>query len=617
MSEEKTPIDGTLPPAPIEQESEYSLVDDVGNQSETSYETDSSDLTPSAAAEHARSAQDETEMSEEDSRITPGQGTKNKREIDSSFEEQDIRRRRRDSSDPFLSNSAPPGSPWPGDELSTNLSFNNLGLPSLGPTPSLGTPIHPHHHPVDPPSPVADLSEYPIVSVCFSSPGETKLFTNPMKVNSLFKSWEYNKFIAPNAFKVVGAGKCCILEMYSCPAVRENILSRHSINLGVIKVNVKKLGNPGENVNVVRMGPIDEELTLEEIYRYIRLDNSSQIDSISWIKNSGYLKIKVIGEAPKRIFLDSISWRADVLPISILRCFQCLEYGHGYLTCEKPARCTNCSEAHPYRTTTQNENGEQIVKNCEADPHCFQCGQSHQPTSNICQKNIYTKNLHKEELLKKTPLAEINKKLRTLRTADWKQREGDNGTRIQEQPQQTTINQSISTSNKFAGLTETSIDSEDYAPIDPAVQSFMNQNFRQNSPFQTSTQQTKDQKQKAKQTTKSVRPNNTNPAWTGQRAEVQLNTKKMTNQKLPPPQPPSPPPTIQQEKPTTSQQQTSPTRNQHRAQQSSTENTEQQPITFLSLIWEALTMYLTGSSFKQILMELLPKIQQYIGNLIK
>ena len=219
--------------------------------------------------------------------------------------------------------------------------------------------------------------------------------------------------------------------------------------------------------------------------------------------------------------------------------------------------------------------------------------------------------------MKKTPLAEINKKLRTLRTADWKQREGDNGTRIQEQPQQTTINQSISTSNKFAGLTETSIDSEDYAPIDPAVQNFMNQNFRQNSPFQTSTQQTKDQKQKAKQTTKSVRPNNTNPAWTGQRAEVQLNTKKMTNQKLPPPQPPSPPPTIQQEKPTTSQQQTSPTRNQHRAQQSSTENTEQQPITFLSLIWEALTMYLTGSSFKQILMELLPKIQQYIGNLIK
>ena len=142
------------------------------------------------------------------------------------------------------------------------------------------------------------------------------------KVNALFKNWEYHKFIVPNAFKVVGGGKCLILDMYATPTVRENILSKHSIKLENNDVYVKRMDTPGENISIVRIGPIDDAVTLEEIYQCIRTDNDTPIDSISWIKPTGYLKIKVRGAAPKRIFLDCISWRAEVLPIKILRCFQ-------------------------------------------------------------------------------------------------------------------------------------------------------------------------------------------------------------------------------------------------------------------------------------------------------
>ena len=216
MSDEITPIDGQMPPAdPVRDENEEvdepqpRIESPIANldASETSLFTDPLGV----GILYQGSGAGDTSI--DDSFPPDGQGgAKSKRRRHNSL----------DANDPFLSNAAIVTSPlWSSEQLS-NLDVNNLGLPSLGPLPSLGTPIHDNiTHPPHQPNSPSSLSQFPIVSICFSS-GENKIFTNPMKVNALFRSWEFSKYIAPNSFKVVAAGKCCIIEMYGCPAVRIN-----------------------------------------------------------------------------------------------------------------------------------------------------------------------------------------------------------------------------------------------------------------------------------------------------------------------------------------------------------------------------------------------------------
>ena len=194
------------------------------------------------------------------------------------------------------------------------------------------------------------------------------------------------------------------------------------------------------------------------------------------------------------------------MPIKILRCFQCLEYGHSYFTCEKPQRCTNCSADHHYETSSQNEEGEKVTKFCEEPPKCFQCNQPHKPTSMSCLKNIHAHNIHKNELLKKTPLGEINKKLRTMKKADWNKRPENSV-----QKSSTATAHPTQTSNMFSALSETSIDSQNYSTADPTIQRYMNQNFQESSYFQT-TNQNNQRKWQPTQAT----------AWTGQKMSEQL-----------------------------------------------------------------------------------------------
>ena len=272
----------------------------------------------------------------------------------------------------------------------------------------------------------AYISTMEEIMVSIQTKNGDKPFCNPVALNKAYNSFMFKNYMI-GTFKIPGNGSSLIFKMKVNDAIKKIIFRKSGFQFGEHLVIGKKLDNLDDNINYVRVGTaFSRNTTMEDIQSDIEIDNNSIIESIEWLPASNehaprYLRIKVIGDAPKsvRILRGQYPCYPHIMPY--LRCNLCLDVGHSRISCKKTlARCYICSEFHSPLCKEDQLIADQNQNSIK--PKCFQCGGGHKPTSPMCQKNKYVFELHRELVKNGKPLREINKILRNLKPGEWKKK---------------------------------------------------------------------------------------------------------------------------------------------------------------------------------------------------
>ena len=99
----------------------------------------------------------------------------------------------------------------------------------------------------------------------------------------------------------------------------------------------------------------------------VKIIHESHEDLVDTIKTE--LGLKFNG---KQTYVESERRR------KVVRCFNCMRFGHIGSTCIFLQHCENCGEEHS-------------ATNCSNSPNCFNCGGSHKASSSKC--TVYQTNL--------------------------------------------------------------------------------------------------------------------------------------------------------------------------------------------------------------------------------
>ena len=304
------------------------------------------------------------------------------------------------------------------------------------------------------------------ISICMKSVNNMRIFNNPKKNMQALEQWDLKSYVVPNTMHIPGNGNALVIDIKVDQAICE-LLFKSRFKFGPNEVTARKIDNNPENINFVKVGTFDDDVTIEEILEDIRLDNNSPIYRMSWMntesprRNNRTLKIRVAGPSPKYAYIMGVRYPTRPLPVPMLRCHFCLDIGHSDITCSRTQpRCYQCSESHK-------KLGKDPEHSCQKAAKCFQCQGAHPPTSNQCPKNQAALKLHKQLLEENTPLKDINRKLRELKYP-WTPENPPQPTQqsphqvnnIVKTQQPMTSHPSIPTSNHFSDLEESDLDSE-------------------------------------------------------------------------------------------------------------------------------------------------------------
>ena len=307
--------------------------------------------------------------------------------------------------------------------------------------------------------------------VCLTTMDKSKIFNNPFKTKQILDKWDMHPLIVDGEIHSRGKGTCCMVELYDCQESRD-LLRMPSFKLGPTRVSARKLDDKEADINYIKIGPLDDSMPLHEIYEEMSITNNSTIESLDWIQPRGsafrsygkFLKVKILGPPPTHVRISNTSYPTHTYNVPMLRCTDCLEIGHSFMTCSQQIRCSRCSGHHYYKTESTVTDGNPTFKVCEKAEHCFQCKGQHSPTSNSCPKNALATAIHYDLLLKKIKLRDINKKLREIRPKDWKkhnitQGNSINSSNIGSQVHSTFVSP-LTTSNHFNHLPQWNTDEE-------------------------------------------------------------------------------------------------------------------------------------------------------------
>lgn len=217
------------------------------------------------------------------------------------------------------------------------------------------------------------------------------VFADPTKVLDAFNQSVFGKIIVEGTLKVLGTGS----------AIRFEIISL--ARLGVSLESVSKLGpwdvrcwQPPSSLPAStaftygKIGPIAVDITegsiadglrlfdqissrVVEVHRLrYRLPSSSEpAGDAGAFSPSLTVRVKFSGPLPSRVGIGHTVYAVSPFHFPVLRCFTCLRFGHGSISCRSKLRCVKCSGFHS-------------ATDCTNTPACFFCRGAHRATHKFC-----------------------------------------------------------------------------------------------------------------------------------------------------------------------------------------------------------------------------------------
>jgi len=253
-----------------------------------------------------------------------------------------------------------------------------------------------------------------VVLINLSDQSEASNFNNPIKLTNALNKSDFQKYIIEDSLRVLGTGKAIRFEVHDISKLRPlNQIKK----LGDWEIKCKQ---PASSKNIGcsygTIFPVEIDLTPEDITEKIRIigGNNTEIIEVSRIKKSNRdkenenkwiptksLRLIFKGKLPEKVAIGHTSYSVHQYTFPIPKCFRCLMYGHGIMTCKNKQRCSKCSQF--------NHN----FKDCPNKDYCFYCHGDHPPNTNSCRihreaQNINTKNITPNDL-------EIKKKFQELK----------------------------------------------------------------------------------------------------------------------------------------------------------------------------------------------------------
>lgn len=120
------------------------------------------------------------------------------------------------------------------------------------------------------------------------------------------------------------------------------------------------------------------------------------------------LKITFKGPLPSKVAIGHTSYQVFQYTFPIPKCFKCLMYGHGIISCKNRARCSNCNQL------------DHRFKDCKNSSYCFFCNGNHPAYDRSCPIHTKAQEINKHNI---TPNNQEVKKLTQTKSHNTKNRE--------------------------------------------------------------------------------------------------------------------------------------------------------------------------------------------------
>ena len=298
---------------------------------------------------------------------------------------------------------------------------------------------------------------YSAASFMLRSTNGKRVFNNPKKVSEALLSSSFSKYILEGETRNLGNGTALIIAVHEHNVTKVPELSLPSFKLGEWEVTCRRAEKEGVSFQYGKVGPLDEESSLEEIKAALRTFDGGECTEVTWIHprqlsrfTAGkWLRLKVRGTIPTRVGIFGLVYRPRPFILPMLRCQWCLKVGHSSTTCRSSVRCVRCSGPH-------SSSGEGYT--CSRPFHCFQCGGPHGPRSPKCPFNLKARQFHATMMGEGKTLPEINTQLRQLQltnprpTHQTRPRTTSPATRTPSRPVQDGISFADITCNRYEAL---------------------------------------------------------------------------------------------------------------------------------------------------------------------
>lgn len=287
--------------------------------------------------------------------------------------------------------------------------------------------------------------ENPVILIQLIDDKTTTNFNNPIKLTKALNTSEFHKYIIEDSLRVLGTGKALRFEINDLSKIKP---LREIKKLGEWNITCKQpTSNKNANCSYGTIYPVEPELKIENIKEKIRtLGNTTneiieviRLKKLNKDKNSQEkwfatksLRITFSGFLPERIAIGHTSYKVRQYTFPIIKCYNCLRYGHGIVTCKNKMRCSKCSQ-HGHK-----------ISECENNPYCFFCDEEHFPNNIECKKHREAQEINKENI---TPNNfEIKKQLQQLKP-EKKNKNNQNREPMNRQPSQIIRSQSEEENN--------------------------------------------------------------------------------------------------------------------------------------------------------------------------
>ena len=265
----------------------------------------------------------------------------------------------------------------------------------------------------DPENHAATVAAATTASFLLRSTQGSHIFANPKKISHALMHSPLGKYLLEGEIRPLGNGSALVVAVWEHNLPKTPDLMKSTFTLEEWEVTCRRADKEAEVYNYAKVGPLNDENTLDELWHDYRNLDGGEVLEMSWIpqlllprtSTNKWLRLKVRCPIPTRVTISGLVYfpRPYILPL--LRCPKCLKIGHSIVTCRAQERCTRCSGSRPFRTPDYT---------CTRPYHCFQCRDSHDSRSVHCPHNKQAQDLHTSQVRDGKSLQHINQQLRDL-----------------------------------------------------------------------------------------------------------------------------------------------------------------------------------------------------------
>ena len=253
--------------------------------------------------------------------------------------------------------------------------------------------------------------------------GET--YTHPKEAKTILHNSVFQKYIT--SVGLLGNGNGLRVGIEDPNGKLPPLDKIKSINDGNVPVRCWLPGR-GKRIFKGKISPIDVDISNEAILECTDILGGvgSQLSRVTRIKDRfGKPTLSVLmdfeNSLPKKVAVDGLTYSVEAVKRPPLRCYKCLLFGHGTLTCRfNGTRCQRCCQTH----------NEEDIPTCSKPFFCLLCGEGHKYSDRKCIFNIKAQEIENKREANLLDEEEYRKALRELNKNKFSKGPQKNPTRL-------------------------------------------------------------------------------------------------------------------------------------------------------------------------------------------